>query len=89
MGLLMRRRRPLMRVMAGAAVGTVAYKAGERTASSAPGYEPAGEAPAMTAKRLSVSHGAAAELNRLAQLHATGALTDAEFAAAKSQLLGT
>ena len=30
-----------------------------------------------------------AELKELAQLHSSGALTDAEFAAAKAKLLGT
>ena len=54
MGLLMRRRRPVMRLAGAAALGTAAYPA---------------------------------ELERLASLHTSGALTDDEFAAAKAKLL--
>jgi hypothetical protein len=58
MGLLLRRRRPLMRLAAGAAP------------APAPSADPT------------------AELERLAQLHQSGALTDDEFTAAKARLLG-
>jgi len=94
MGLFFRPRRPLLRLAAGAATTTVAYQAGKRrvqpdeitdgaeagyatTRASPPPIAPAPIAPVSTA-----------ELERLAKLHASGALTDAEFAAAKAQLLG-
>ena len=88
MGLLMGRRRPLMRVAAGAAVGTVAYQAGKGGGQRAPGDEQVGAAAGMTQAPAPAGQGPTADLERLAQLHASGALTDAEFAAAKSQLLG-
>jgi len=94
MGLFFRPRRPLLRLAAGAATATVAYQAGKRqvqpdeindgaeaahasTGASPPPMAPAPIAPVSTT-----------ELERLAKLHASGALTDAEFAAAKAQLLG-
>jgi hypothetical protein len=96
MGLLIRRRRPLMRVAAGAAVGTAAYQAGKRgaerggqpTSVDEPPGGPVG-APAGTPAPAAPGRGPTDELDRLAELHASGALTDAEFTAAKSQLLGT
>lgn len=87
MGMMFRPRRPLMRVAAGAATATVAYKAGQRRteqnqyndqAQAAPPPAPAAPAPTDST----------AELERLAKLHESGALTDEEFAAAKSKLLG-
>jgi hypothetical protein len=86
---MMRRRRPLMRVAAGAAVGTVAYQAGKsgaqrRAVSGAPVESSGATEPAPAGQG-----GPTAELDRLAELHASGALTDAEFATAKSQVLGT
>lgn len=94
MGLMFRPRRPLMRVAAGAATATVAYKAGQRRqqqnesndqaqaayAQSQPAPAPAAPAPAPS--------DSTAELERLAKLHESGALNDEEFAAAKSKLLG-
>jgi len=98
MGMMFRPRRPLMRVAAGAATATVAYKAGQRRtqqnqyndqaqaasaqtqAAPPPAPAPAPAAPAPT--------DSTAELERLAKLHESGALTDEEFAAAKSKLLG-
>jgi uncharacterized membrane protein YebE (DUF533 family) len=90
MGMMFRPRRPLMRVAAGAATATVAYKAGHRRtqqnqyndqAQAPPPQEaPAPAAPAPT--------DATAELERLAKLHESGALNDEEFAAAKAKLLG-
>jgi len=91
MGLLMRRRRPLMRVAAGAAVGTVAYQAGKRGADPGGQRTPPGEpfgASAGTSAHATSGHGPTADLDRLTELHAAGALTDAEFTAAKAQLLG-
>jgi hypothetical protein len=101
MGMMFRPRRPLMRVAAGAATATVAYKAGQRRTQqnqyndqaqaayaqtqaappqAAPPPAPAAPAPAPA--------DSTAELERLAKLHDSGALTDEEFAAAKSKLLG-
>ena len=100
MGLMFRRRRPLMRVAGAAAVGTVAYQSGKRheeqaqvneqaqqayAATQAPPQQPAAPAPAPAAAPPGDTTG---ELERLAQLHQSGALTDDEFAAAKSKLLG-
>ena len=90
MGLMFRPRRPLMRVAAGAATATVAYKAGQRRTqqgqydeqAQAPQAAPA-PAPAPAAPADST-----AELERLAKLHESGALNDEEFAAAKAKLLG-
>jgi hypothetical protein len=98
MGLMFRRRRPLMRVAGAAAVGTVAYQSGKRHeeqaqvneqaqqayAATQPPPQPEAPAPAAAAP----ADDTTAELERLAQLHQSGALTDDEFAAAKSKLLG-
>jgi hypothetical protein len=76
MGLMYRRRRPIARLAAGAATAGIAYQAGKRRA---PGY--VAPAPSPTGGEID-------ELARLVQMHASGALTDAEFTAAKAQLLG-
>jgi hypothetical protein len=94
MGLLMRRRRPVMRLAAGAATATVAYQAGKRSdrgamndgtpaTYGAPQQPPAGAAPAPGGPADTT-----AQLAQLAQMHTSGALSDTEFAAAKSKLLG-
>jgi uncharacterized membrane protein YebE (DUF533 family) len=97
MGLMFRRRRPLMRVAGAAAVGTVAYQSGKRHEDQAQVNEQAQQAYAATQpppQEAAAPAAAApaddttAELERLAQLHQSGALTDDEFAAAKSKLLG-
>jgi Short C-terminal domain len=105
MGLMFRRRRPLMRVAGAAAIGTVAYQSGKRheeqaqvndqaqaayaATQQAPPQQYAEPAPAPTpAPAAAPSDDTTAELERLAQLHQSGALTDDEFAAAKSKLLG-
>jgi hypothetical protein len=82
------RRRPMVRA---AAVGTVAYQgskrgaeAGEAEAEAAAAPPPA-QAPAPAA---SPEDPTVAKINELAQLHASGALTDEEFAAAKAKALG-
>ena len=99
MGMMFRPRRPLMRVAAGAATATVAYKAGQRRtqqnqyndqaqaayAQTQAAPPPAAPPPAPAAPAPTDS---TAELERLAKLHESGALTDEEFAAAKSKLLG-
>jgi hypothetical protein len=84
----MMRRRPLLRA---AAVGTIAYQGSKRGAMAAQNQEaqapppppppPAAPAPAPTDPVVE-------KINQLAQLHASGALTDEEFAAAKAQALG-
>jgi hypothetical protein len=87
MGLMMRRRRPLMRIAAGAAAGAVAYQAGKRGGRGAPVSESAPPASNPTQDPAPGGQGPTAELERLTQLHASGALSDAEFAAAKSRVL--
>jgi hypothetical protein len=89
----MMRRRPLLRA---AAVGTVAYQgskrgamAGQNQAAEAaapqppppPSYPAAPPPPPPTDPTVE-------KISQLAQLHASGALTDEEFAAAKAQALG-
>jgi hypothetical protein len=95
MGLFMRPRRPVMRLAAGAATAGVAYRAGQRRVAQAEANEPAATAYEATQAAQAPAPAAApapadstAELERLAKLHESGALTDAEFAAAKSRLLG-
>jgi Short C-terminal domain len=88
----MMRRRPLLRA---AAVGTVAYQgskrgamAGQNQAAEAaapppppPSYPSAPPPPAPADPTVE-------KISQLAELHASGALTDEEFAAAKAQALG-
>ncbi|NUP40418.1 MAG: SHOCT domain-containing protein [Streptomyces sp.] len=93
------RRRPLLR---GALVGGTAYAAGRR-AATAQQHEAdqqaaidqlqaqqaaAPAAPAAPAAQPSAGSGLLDELKRLGELRDQGVLTDAEFAAAKSRLLG-
>jgi hypothetical protein len=95
MGLLMRPRRPLLRAAAGAATAGIAYHQGKKRAQQDAYNEQASAAYAATAAPMAPAApaqappaGSASELERLARLHESGALTDAEFGAAKSQLLG-
>ena len=97
MGMVFRPRRPLMRVAAGAATATVAYKAGQRRtqqnqyndqAQAAYAQTQAAQPQAASAPAAPAPTDSTAELERLAKLHESGALTDEEFAAAKSKLLG-
>jgi len=96
MGLLMRRRRPVMRVAGAAALGTVAYQSGKRHEQQAEVNEQAQAAyastqappPAAPAAGPAPADDTTGELERLASLHQSGALTDDEFAAAKAKLLG-
>jgi membrane protease subunit (stomatin/prohibitin family) len=93
------RRRPLLRA---AAIGGGAYvvgkRAGERADQQNEGQQGSSQqdssqqqarqaqaAPAPAAPAASIPD----QLNRLSALHDQGALTDAEFASAKSKLLGT
>jgi multidrug resistance efflux pump len=96
MGLMFRPRRPLMRVAAGAATATVAYKAGQRRQQQNESNEQAQNAYAQTQAApppaapspAPATGDSTAELERLAKLHESGALSDEEFAAAKSKILG-
>jgi hypothetical protein len=97
MGLMFRPRRPLMRMAAGAATATVAYKAGQRRtqqnqyneqAQAAYAQTQAAPPPAAPGPAPAAPADSTAELERLAKLHESGALSDEEFAAAKSRILG-
>jgi len=99
MGMMFRPRRPLMRVAAGAATATVAYKAGQRRTQQNQYNDQAQAAYAQTqaappqaapppAPTAPAPTDSTAELERLAKLHESGALNDEEFAAAKAKLLG-
>ena len=91
MGLLFRPRRPLLRLATGATTAAMAYNAGRRREEQDAYNEEAAEAfrasqPAAPAAPTGADP--TAELQRLAQLHESGALDDREFAAAKAKLLG-
>ena len=75
--MMMRRRRPLLRATM---VGGVAYHAGK--SQHAP-------APAAPAPAGGLSDAAIAQLKELAQLKEAGVLTQEEFDAQKTQLLGS
>ena len=106
MGMLLRRRRPIARLAAGAATAGVAYHAGKRHAEQdtvndqATGPDPYASAPQYAAPQYAPTPppatppdgpdtgGSTAQLEKIVQLHTSGALTDAEFSAAKARLLG-
>lgn len=97
MGLMMRRRRPLMRVAAGAAVAGTAYHMGKKGEQQAQVNEQAQQAYAATQPAPAPAYapptppapgGATADLDQLVQFHNSGVLTDEEFSAAKAKLLG-
>jgi hypothetical protein len=83
----MMRRRPLLRA---AAVGTVAYQGSKRGAMA--GQNQAAQAapppPPPAPVAAAPVDPTVEKISQLAQLHASGALTDEEFAAAKAQALG-
>jgi hypothetical protein len=88
------RRRPLLRA---AAVGTVAYQGSKRGAmagqnqaaeAAAPPPPPAYPAAPPPAPASAPVDPTVEKISQLAELHASGALTDEEFAAAKAQALG-
>jgi hypothetical protein len=88
----MMRRRPLLRA---AAVGTVAYQgskrgamAGQNQAAQAEQAPPPPPAPMAAAPAPPPVDPTVEKISQLAQLHANGALTDEEFAAAKAKVLG-
>jgi hypothetical protein len=87
------RRRPILRA---AAVGAVAYQGSKRgamaaqdqAAQAAPPPPPPPPQAAPPAPGPAPVDPVVEKINQLAQLHASGALTDEEFAAAKAQALG-
>ncbi len=95
----MMRRRPLLRA---AAIGTVAYQGSKRGAMAGQNQAeqqappppsptpppPAPVAPAPAPAPAAPVDPTVEKISQLAQLHASGALTDEEFAAAKAQALG-
>jgi hypothetical protein len=97
MGLMFRRRRPVARLAVGAATAGVAYHAGTRAqqdeydeqATSADAESRDRPPPQYVAPPPASTGGEVDELSRLVQMHDSGSLSDDEFAAAKSQLLGT
>jgi Short C-terminal domain len=80
------RRRPILRA---AAVGTIAYQGSKRGTRSAMNQaaEPAAPAPAPV-PAAAPEDPTVERIKELAQLHASGALTDEEFAQAKAKALG-
>jgi hypothetical protein len=81
----MMRRRPLLRA---AAVGTVAYQGSKRGAMAAQNQAAPPPPPPVAAAPAPPVDPTVEKISQLAQLHASGALTDEEFAAAKAQALG-
>jgi len=80
------RRRPILRA---AAVGTVAYQGSKRGAQAAENQAEAAAPPAEAPPAAAAPEDPTIEkIKELAQLHASGALTDEEFAAAKAKALG-
>ena len=75
-----RRRARRRGLIAGAAIGAAAARRGNENDAPPEQYEAAPPAPAPESD--------ADQLQELAQLHASGALTDEEFAAAKAKILG-
>ena len=93
MGLMFRRRRPLMRVATGAAVAGTAYHMGKKNAQQArrPSRQPQQApppAPAYAPPTPPAASGTTADLDQLVQFHNQGVLSDEEFTAAKKKLLG-
>jgi Short C-terminal domain len=95
-GLFFRPRRPLLRLATGAATAGIAYRAGQRRAEQDAYNQQAAAAygatqappPPPPAPAAAPAPDTIAELERLARLHESGALTDQEFAAAKARALG-
>jgi hypothetical protein len=99
MGLMFRRRRPLMRMATGAAVAGTAYHMGKKNAQQAEvndqaqqayaaTQQPAAPAPAYAPPTPPAAAGTTADLDQLVQFHNQGVLSDEEFTAAKAKLLG-
>jgi hypothetical protein len=79
------RRRPIARA---AAVGTIAYQGSKRGAQAADNEAEAAAPPPPPPPAAATEDATAQKINELVQLHASGALTDEEFAAAKAKVLG-
>jgi hypothetical protein len=80
------RRRPLLRA---AAVGTVAYQGSKRGARAAENEAEAAPVPPQASPSDGAPEDPTVEkLKELAELHASGTLTDDEFASAKAKALG-
>jgi Short C-terminal domain len=81
------RRRPVVRA---AAIGTVAYQGSRRGEEAAQNEAQAAPPAAAQAPPSAVAPGdpTTEKINELVELHASGALTDEEFAAAKAKALG-
>lgn len=92
MGLFMRRRRPVARLAVGAAVAGTAYHMGKKNEEQSQVNDQAQAAYAATAPApvpaAAPANDSVGEVERLAALHQSGALTDEEFTAAKAKALG-
>lgn len=96
MGVFFRPRRPLLRMAAGAATTGIAYNAGKQRAQqdlynreADAAYQAAQQPPPGVPQQApSAENPTMSELSRLAELHQSGQLTDAEYTAAKAKLLG-
>jgi hypothetical protein len=96
MGLMFRRRRPLMRMATGAAVAGTAYHMGKKheeqqqvNDQAQAAYAASQQAPApQYAPPVAPAPTGTADLNQLVEYHSQGILSDEEFAAAKAKLLG-
>jgi hypothetical protein len=85
---MFRRRRPGLRLAAGAATAGAAYHAGKRHAEEESVDTQAGPYPSEAPPPAPTGSSNVDDLNRLAELHSSGALSDEEFAQAKASLLG-
>jgi hypothetical protein len=88
MGRMFRRRRPGLRLAAGAATAGAAYHAGKRHAEDESADAQAAPYPSEAPPPAPAGSTNVDDLNRLAELHSSGALSDEEFAQAKASLLG-
>ena len=79
------RRRPLLRA---AVVGGGAYMAGKTAARNQTARAEQMSQQQAVPAQVAAGSSTFDQLNRLTTMHAQGALTDAEFAAAKAKLLG-
>ena len=84
----MRRRTRRRAVVAGAAISHHRNAEAQQAGSDAAQAQPA-PPPAEPAQYAPPPADPAQEIEHLAQLHASGAMTDEEFAAAKAKVLGT
>ncbi len=83
------RRRPLLRA---AVVGGGAYMVGKRSGQQSAEQDPERESSPATAAPQAGEDGGPSisdQLAKLSSLHAQGSLSDAEFASAKTRLLGS